>query len=509
MSVNTSNGRRIAKNTVFLYIRMFFSMGVSLYTSRVVLDTLGVEDYGVWNVVAGVIAMFSFLNTSMSTATSRFMMYELGKEDKSGVQRVFSGACTIHLIIAFLVLVLGETVGLWFLQNKLVIPEDRIFAANVIYQMTVLSSMVSITQVPYNASIMANEKMDVYAYIEMGNTCLRLAIVFLLVALSYDKLIVYGILTLTVTIGVAVTYRIYCSKKLYGCKYVLIKDKNIILPMLSFSGWDLYGNLSVMARTQGVNMLLNIFFTASMNAASGVATQVQGAIMSFAGNVVQAFRPQIVKSYALGDTIRMSILINKAAQFTTMLLLLFTVPLCIEIDYVLNLWLKIVPDYASRFCIWTLIFNIFTNISGCIVYGIHATGRVRTMDLINGTLYLLVIPISYFGFKLGGSPVTAYIINVCTVICGMLSNMLLLNKYVKDFKIRPFVYSVYIKSSLGAAIVVVLCMILKSYFDESFVRLCLVCCVSIIVTSLYTYVMVMSKNERLLVSQKLKSLYTK
>lgn len=509
MSVNTSNGRRIAKNTVFLYIRMFFSMGVSLYTSRVVLDTLGVEDYGVWNVVAGVIAMFSFLNTSMSTATSRFMMYELGKEDKSGVQRVFSGACTIHLIIAFLVLVLGETVGLWFLQNKLVIPEDRMLAANIIFQITILSTMVSITQVPYNASIMANEKMDIYAYIEMTHTCLRLAIVYMLVVLPFDKLIVYGILTLSVTIGIALTYRIYCASKLHGCKYVLSKDKNTIKPMLSFSGWDLYGNLSVMARTQGVNMLLNMFFTATMNAASGIATQVQGAVMSFAGNVVQAFRPQIVKSYAAGDYNRMSQLISKAAQYTTMLLLLFTIPLCMEIDYVLGLWLKEVPDYAPIFCVYTLVFNIFTNIAGCVVYGVHATGKVKRVCIINGTLYLLVIPISYFSYRLGGEPQIAFAFNVAAVVCGMLSNIYTLHLYVPEFKILPFVTSGLFKPLVTSVITTGLMYAVVNDMNSSFIRLVLNCTISMVCICISTYFYIMNRSERLMIINKVKTLIKK
>lgn len=484
---------------------MFFSMGVSLYTSRVVLDALGVIDYGVWNVVAGVIAMFSFINTSMASATSRFLMFELGKEDKSGVQKVFSGACTIHFFIAILVFVLGETIGLWFLHNKLVIPEERMFAANIIYQITILSTIVSITQVPYNASIMANEKMDIYAYIEIANTCLRLAIVFLLIALPFDKLIVYGILTLAVTIGVALTYRIYCSNKLCGCKYILSNEKKIVKPMLSFSGWDLYGNLSVMARTQGVNMLLNMFFSAAMNAASGIATQVQSAVMGFAGNVVQAFRPQIVKSYAAGDYERMSLLISKASQYTTILLLLFTIPLCMEIEYVLSLWLKEVPNYAAIFCIYTLVFNLFTNIAGCVVYGIHAIGIVKRVSMINGTLYILVVPLSYLCYKLGGKPEFAYIFNITSVVCGMFSNIYNLSLYLSDFKFKYFVYHVLIKTSFIAIVTIVLCLYIKESYETSILRLILICCISTLSITFFTYYLVMSKVERQFIITKISS----
>ena len=503
----SDDNRRIAKNTLFLYIRMFFAMGVSLYTSRVILDTLGIIDYGIWNVVAGVIAMFSFLNTSMSTATSRFLMFELGKDNKDGVQKVFSSACTIHLLVALLVMILGETVGLWFLYNKLVIPEERLFASFIVYQITILSTMIGITQVPYNASIMANEKMDVYAYIEMANICLRLLIVFALIILPFDKLIVYGILTLIVSFSIAMTYRFYCSYHFFGCKYILSKDWAVIKPMLSFSGWDLYGNLSVVARTQGVNMLLNMFFTVAMNAASGIASQVQGAVMGFAGNVVQAFRPQIVKSYASADYGRMSQLISKAAQYTTMLLLLFTIPLCMEIDYVLSLWLKKVPNYAAIFCVYTLAFNIFTNIAGCVVYGIHATGKVKRVCVINGTIYLLVIPISYISYKLGGEPQIAFIFNVLAVVLGMLSNIYTLHIYVPEFKIKSFITSSLFKPVLITIVVISASSAVNVLMQSSFLRLLINCCVSFVCISLTTFYFIMNRNERIIVLDKMKRIY--
>lgn len=500
----TVGNKRIAKNTVFLYLRMFFAMGVSFYTSRVVLDTLGVIDYGVWNVVAGVIAMFSFLNTSMATATSRFLMFELGKDSKEGVQKVFSSACTIHLLVAIFVLIFGETIGLWFLQNKLVIPEERLFAANIVYQITIISTMISITQVPYNATIMANEKMDVYAYLEMAKICLRLLIVFALIIIPFDKLVVYGILTLLVSFSIAMAYRRYCSYHFLGCKYILSKDWAVIKPMLSFSGWDLYGNISVVARTQGVNMLLNMFFTAAMNAASGIASQVQGSVMGFAGNVVQAFRPQIVKSFASAEYGRMSQLISKAAQYTTMLLLLFTIPLCMEIDYVLSLWLKEVPKYADIFCIYTLIFNIFTNIAGCVVYGVHATGKIKRVCIINGTLYILVIPISYASYKLGLEPQIAYIFNIVAVFGGMLSNIYTLHLYVPEFKMMSFITSSLFKPVLITLVVVSMSFVVNVLISSSFIRLFINCFISFAFISLATYCFIMNKNERMMVLNKLK-----
>lgn len=503
--LDSVNNKRIAKNTIFLYLRMFFSMGVSLYTSRVILEILGILDYGIWNIVAGVIAMFSFLNISMSTATSRFLMFELGKKNKENYQQVFSGACTIHLVIAILVFLLGETIGLWFLLNKLVIPINRMFAAIIVYQIAVFSTMINIMQVPYNASIMANERMNIYAYVEMVNTALRLVIVISLYFIPFDKLIVYGLLSFFITLVIAIFYKVYCSKMFIGCKYIISRDKNIIKPMLSFSGWDLYGNLSVMARTQGVNILLNLFFTVSMNAASGIATQVQTAVMNFASNIVQAFRPQIIKSYAVGNYDRMSSLILKAAQYTSMLLLLFTIPLCLEIEYVLSIWLMEVPSYTAIFCIYTLVFNIFTNIAGCVVYGIHATGKVKRISVINGTLYLLVIPISFLCYKLGGQPQIAYLFNVCAVICGMLSNIYTLHVYVSEFSIKSFIVNVLFKTFIIAAFTIFVCSLLKVNMDSSFWRLVLISCASMLCIIVSTYIFIMNKSERMLIINRVKN----
>lgn len=292
MIEDNDKNKRIAKNTFYLYIRMLFSMVISLYTSRVVLNTLGVEDFGIYNVVAGVISMFSFLNTSMSGAVSRFFAYEIGTNNWKHLQNTFSSALTIHLIIALLLMLLSETLGLWFLQNKLVIPENRILAANIIYQFSIFTSMIAIIQVPYVAMIMAYERMSVYACIEIINVLLKLVIVISLIYITFDKLIIYGLLLLISTLLISVIYGTYCIRKIDSCRFCLFGDKKLIYSMFTFSGWDLYGNASVLARTQGVNILLNMFFGAVLNAASGIASQIQTAVMSFAGSVLSAVRPQ-------------------------------------------------------------------------------------------------------------------------------------------------------------------------------------------------------------------------
>lgn len=504
-----SDNNRIVKNTMFLYVRMFFSMAVSLYTSRVVLQTLGVLDYGIWNVVAGVIIMFSFLNASMSGCTSRFLAYELGEKNWHKIQSIFSAALTIHIIIALVILFLGETIGLWFLQNKLVIPDDRIQAAYIIYQFSIISSIISILQVPYNAMIIANERMHVYAYIEILNVLLRLFVIYLLIIVKADKLIVYGFLMMIVSIFIFLTYYVYCRHKVKDCKFRLSLDKKTVIPMLSFSGWDLYGNASIVARTQGVNMLLNIFFTATMNASSGIATQVQSVVMSFASNILLAVRPQIIKSYAAGDNQRLIMFIKKVSIFTTLLLVFFTLPLLIEINFVLALWLKHPPIYAGVFCRYVLVFNVIANLSAVLVTGIHATNKIKRSSIINGTCYLLVLPLTYIAFRMGAKPYIPFGINVIAVILGMSQNMYALHKYVRDFSIRDYVQNVLLKIVGVSMVVFIIVIIVSIPFEPSFGRLLLVFLLNSILLFFFSYRFIFDKPDKAFIRQKIKQTFKK
>ena len=503
------DNRRIAKNAIFLYLRMFISMAVSLFTSRVVLHTLGVMDYGIWNVVGGVIGMFTFLNASMSGCTNRFLSFELGRGDMAHLQKVFSSSLTVHIIIASIILLLGETVGLWFLNEKLVIPPDRMLAANIVYQTTVIGCMVSVTQVPYNAMIMANEKMNVYAYAEVVNVCLRLAIVYALVLSPIDKLVTYGLLSLLVTFGFSVFYRVYCTTRFQSCKFRLTLERQVVMPMLSFSMWDLYGSASVMARTQGVNMLLNMFFTVSMNAASAVATSVQNAVMSFAGNLLAAFRPQIVKTYACGDFSDTVKLIRRASVYTTFLLLVLTLPLLLEIDYVLGLWLKAPPPYAATLCVCVLLFNLVANLSNVVVSAVHATGHIKRSSLINGSLYLLVVPFSYFGFKRGMAAEWAYIFNVVAVCGGLTQNAFVVAKFVPGFSVvRYFLHTLFpmLACSLAAYVAA---LAVSSSMESSFVRLCATFASSGVLLSALFYLFLFDRGEQKFIREKIKTTYNK
>ncbi len=501
MSIQASeNNKRIAKNTLLLYVRMAFSMAVSLYTSRIVLSTLGVEDYGIYGVVGGIVALFSFLNASMSGCTSRFLTFELGRKDNERLCKTFSMAMYVHIAIALAVLILAEPIGLWFMHYKMQIPTDRMFAAQIVFHLSVLSMMAGVTQVPYNASLISHERMDVYAYVEMANVVLRLLIIYLLQVLDYDKLILYAILVFAVSISIAMFYRIYCIRHFMECRIHKGWYPDIFKSMLSFSGWDLYGNLSVTLRTQGVNMMLNVFFGPVMNAAASIAASVQAAVAAFAQNVTTAVRPQIIKRYASGERDSMVSLIRNAIKLNFLILLLITAPLIVELHFILHIWLGQVPDYTVSFCMFTLLFNFFASLSTILVTGIHATGKIFRPSVINGTLYLLVIPISYFTFRLGGEAWISYLFNVLAVVCGMLSNAYTLNLYVKEFPLMKFLVRDLLPCVLLMLVVCTFSYYVRYFMDEGWERLGVVGLLTTSVISFigYCFIVPVSVREKVI-----------
>lgn len=500
MTDTSANNKRIAKNTVILYVRMLLAMAVSLFTSRVVLQTLGVVDYGIYGVVGGIVAMFTFLNSSMAGATSRFLTYELGQGNASRLQETFISAFWLHCIIALVIVLVAETVGLWFLTHKLVIPEDRMSATHWVYQLSILTMVVNVTQVPYNASIIAHEKMSVYAYVEILNVILKLLIVYLLLCLAGDKLILYAVLFLGVTVFTMMLYRLYCLRNFVECKVRFLWNPRIIKPMLKFSGWDIYGNMSVLARTQGVNMLLNMFFGPALNAASSIATQVQSAVMSFANNILTASRPQIMKQYAMGNNDVMVSLIRNTLRLNFLLLMVITIPLLLEIDFVLYVWLGEVPGFAASFCTFTLLFNFFASISSVLVSGIHATGRIKRPSLINGTLYLSVIPVTYILFKGGIAPWSSYLFNVVAVFIGMISNAFTLRMYVCQFPLQRFILEDLGRCLLVFIVVYASCCLLHEVMNEGWLRLITTCLLSttLLLTIGFLFIVPISLRNRII-----------
>lgn len=500
ISQSQNSNTRIAKNTALLYVRMAFSMIVSLYTSRVVLETLGVEDFGIYGVVGGIVTLFDFLNASMSGCTSRFLTFELGRGESPNLRDTFSTAMFVHLFIALLVLIIAEPAGLWFMHSKMQVPADRMEAAQVVFHLSVLSMMINVTQVPFNACIISHERMDVYAYVEIANVLLKLLIVYLLQLSSYDKLITYALLVFAVTVSVAMFYRVYCTKHFKECHIRRAWRADIFKSMLTFSGWDMYGNMSVTMRTQGVNMLLNMFFGPLMNAAASIASQVQGAVMAFAQNVNTAVRPQIIKRYASGERESMVSLIRNAVRFNFLVLLLITVPLISELHFVLRLWLGQVPECAVVFCTFTLLFNFFANLSSILVIGAHATGKIFRPSFINGTLYLMVIPVSYISFRCGGAAWTSYLFNVLAVVLGMLSNAYTLRLYVKEFPLTHFLLSDLLPCISLMALAFLVTSVIRHFMDEGWQRFFIVgVCSSITITTIgYQFILPQKIREKLI-----------
>ena len=494
---HSENTKRIAKNTLMLYGRMLFSMVVSLYTSRVVLSALGVEDYGIYNIVGGIVAMLDFLNGSMSGATSRFMTFELGRGNLVRQKETFASAMIIHIGIALFVLFFAETIGLWLLENKLVIPDNRMVAARVVYQLSIVSAVLAITQVPYNACLTSHEKFDVFAYFSIITITLRLLIVFMLRIGDFDKLIQYSVLSACVSFLMICVYRVYFIRRFEDARFTFVWRKDILKPMLGFSGWDMFGNLSVMARTTGVNMLMNIFYGPMFNAAVGIATQVQGAISNLANNIVTASRPQIIKQYASDNHDEMFGIVTTMTKLAFVLLAVFTIPIISEIDFILKLWLgDNVPEHAGVFCVYTLLFNFFANMSVMMGAVIHATGRIKRISLINGLLYISVLPVTYVAYKCGVPSSFPFIYNVIAVILGTISNAWTVKLYIPSFKFIKYIVNVLLKCIVILGIGIFLVHILFEEISGEWLRFVIKGFFSTIYVCFVGYYILLSKQQR-------------
>ena len=497
MSTISSN-KRIAKNTIFLYIRMMLVMIVSLYTSRVNLNILGIVDNGIYQVVGGVVALFSFLSNSLSGATSRFLTYEIGKEDKIKLKKTFSAVLIVHCVLALIIVILSEIIGLWFLYNKLNIPAERFHAAAIVFQFSVISSIFSITQVPYNASIIAHERMNIYAYMSILDVCLKLFICLLLYFSPYDKLITFSILTLIVSIFIQLIYRFYCIKNFDECKLQRKNDISIIKPILSFSGWDLFGNFSVMARTQGVNMILNIFFGPVINSAVGFSATIGSTILNFSNNFNAAIRPPIIKAYASGDIKKMQELMINASKISFFLLLLLSTPFLFESEYIIKLWLKNPPPYTYIFCKYELTLSIISSLFLPLVYAIHATGKIRFMSIVNASIWFLTIPITYILLKLGYSPFVPYITKIGLLFFVIVSNIYSVQKYILEFKYKEYLKLSFIPASKVLIISSIPLLIIYHQLLESeeLYRFLIICISSSIIISVSSYFFLITPENR-------------
>lgn len=495
-STQQVNYRRIAKNAAFLYIRMALSVIVSLYTSRVVLQTLGVEDYGIYSLVGGIVVMFKFLNSSMAGATSRFLTFELGRGEQQRLKDTFSTALIAHIIIALAVFVVGETVGLWFLSTQLVIPEGRMFAAQVVYQCSIFSMMIGFTQVPYNASIVSHEKMDIFAYIELLDVFLRLGIVYLLVVGNFDKLILYAVLVLAVSTTIALIYRGYAITHYKECRFRMIWKPDILKPMLSFSGWNLYAQATSSIRQFSTNSIINIFYGVIYNAASGLTMTIHGTASGFSSNVIMSFSPQIIKQYAQGNVHNMIRLMSDASKYSLLVFLATSIPLIFELPYLLELWLGVVPEKTIEFTRLLLLSTIPFNQKNIIRAAVSATGQIKFVSFVNGTIALLVL-IPIYLFSKNGYPVeVAYICILTQRIIAFVAVCFILKHIIRSFRIWEYLLQSTGKVLFVSVFIVVLIYFVHISMQESFIRFCTVCFLSFISFGTYTYYFVFDKEMR-------------
>ena len=486
MNDNTSN-KRIAKNTLYLYLRMFISLALSLVTGRVVLQTLGVEDYGINAVVGGVIGMFGVIQVCMIGATSRFITYELGRGDERRLKDTFSTTLTLHIIIALVLFVILETIGLWMVNYKLVIPDGRMFAANCIYQFSIVSLMFGVTQTPYSSAIVAHEKMDVYAYFDILNTVLKLVIIYLLLIGNMDKLILYGLLTFCVSTLIMVLNRVYCLRHFPETHYHFIWDKSLIKPIFAFSGWDILGNVAVMARGEGITILINLFFGTALNAAAGIANTVTGAVGGFSANIIMAIKPQIIKRYADGEYEAMVKLAHEGTVLSFILMTLLTIPLMSEIHFVLNLWLGIVPDYACVFTNLVLLFSIIGCFASVVMDIVHATGRIKKTSLTNGTIYILVLPVTYVAYRLGAPAWIPFAYNAFALFIGTMCNIYYMTTYIPQLKTWDYFKRTILPCVMLFLIVGFPVLLLHNYMEEGWGRFILSIVITIGLTTLLGY----------------------
>lgn len=443
---------RIAKNTLFMYFRMILLMGVTLYTSRVVLDCLGVVDYGVYNVVGGMVAMFVFMNTALAQASQRYVAFGIGKDSIADQQNTFSMLLNVHVLLAIVIFILCETIGLWLLYNKLVIPADRLDAAFWVMQCSVVSMVVSVTQVPYNAAIYGNERMDTYAYISIFEAVLKLSAVLSLKVFFSDKLLTYGIMMMIVAFIVAMTYRVYCVKKFEICKYHLYWSTPLFKELLGYTSWSLIGNMAWTLNSQGMNFLINIFFGPAYNAARGIATSVEGAVSSFLYNFLGPSIPPIIKAYASGDVKQMIHLSIICSKMGFLLFMCLSIPLICIIDTVLGIWLVKIPPLCGLLCVLSLLYIQSNSLAGTLQNIVQATGNVRNFQLTNGLTKLMAMPVVYVLYKLG-TPIETYLyVLIMFSWLGLGIQLVVVQKLIREFSIRKFLDKVILRELCSYAL---------------------------------------------------------
>lgn len=497
MEQKRSDVKTLTKNTFFLYFRMILVMLVSIYTSRVKLQYLGIENVGIYNVVGSLVTMFTFLNGSMTGATQRFLTFAIGKKDSNQIKSVFSTSINMHLLIAGIIFLIGETVGLWIVNTQLVIPPGRIYAANIVYQLSLLTCMLSVISVPFNSTIVAYEKMGIYAYISIVNVLLSLIVIFTLPYIRVDILAAYATMLAGIQVLQQIFYMWYCKSKFKDIRYIKGWNKPLLKEMSGMIGWLTCGNFAFMLNNQGVNILLNIFFGPVINAARSIAIQVQGAVKQFVSGFMMAMQPQLVKAYASEDLPHMHRLLFLASKVSFFLMLLLSLPVLIEKHFILNLWLVEVPNYTEIFLFIILIQSLFEALSLPLIMSINATAQIKKFQIFESSFLLLAVPICYICLKINSStPVIVYL------VCFLIEALAL---FVRIFLTLPKIQLsilVYFKDVIFrvfpvAILCYIICFISSLFMEESWIRFITIGLLSCFVVLTFTYYIGLNSTERI------------
>lgn len=497
MSDNSQNNKRIAKNSLFMGIRMVVVLAITLYSSRVVLNALGVVDYGIYNAVASFVAMFSFLNSSLSNGIQRFFNFELGKNGISGSNKVYNTALVIQILLAIIVVVPLEIFGVWYLDNKMVIPTDRLFAAGWVFQLSIITMILHILQVPYSAAIIAHEKFSFYAIMSVMNAVITLGATFTIPYVGNDSLIIYGVIIAAIAALNLLLYIVYAKKNFEEIKITRNYEKRLFKEMLSFSGWNIFGTFGHMLKFQGVSLVLNLFFGPIINAAHGIANQVNSGLQSFVNNLTTPVRPQVIQSYSRGNisrTLNLTYTISKASCY---FLLIISLPIIIEINYVLEIWLgDNIPAHTSAIVVIIIIDSFLSNLNSCVSNVVHASGKMKYYQLSGGTISFITIVFVYFGMMFFNIPEFAFIIVVILDCVRQILATIILKRIVNEFSYSKYIKDVIFPIIKVYAASIILPLIMYYSLSEGFLRLAVVTIVSIISSLTAMYFIGLSNNEK-------------
>lgn len=501
-NISQTNNSTIAKNTIYLYFRTFITMAVALYTSRVVLASLGFEDYGIWNVVGGIVAMFLFIKESLSSSIGRFLTFAIGRNNQNEINKAFSTSLIIHLIFALLIVLLCETIGLWFLKDKLVIPEDKKWMAQLVFQISVASTFLSIITVPFHSSLISYERMNVYAYIGLWDAISKLLIAYAISVVDNNRLLIYGLLILASSIftnGFVVAYVHYAFPKM---RYYAVMDKRTYFEVFTFSGWSLFGNIAYMSYTQGVNMIINMFFGPIVNAARAVSLQIEQSVRTFVTNFQAAANPQIIKNCAAGDWNAMHLLIIRSSKFSIYLLFLFALPIVLEVESILTIWLKDVPKYSASFC--RIMFGVIflETMVASIMTGVSANGDIRKYQIVVSSILLTILPLSYGTLSIGMGPESVFFVYFFVEIIACIARIFIAHEKI-HLSIHLFINQVVIVTTYVMLLGAIVPIVIHFFMPDSTLKFFLVLTTGFITSCASIYFVGLDAKEKKFLQKKI------